>query len=197
LFLSILALPVLGGIVSAFLYGGVLLTYHQSPQPFGWKRFFAASWHWFGVFLLLAFFQALLFLLIVLPPALLLFGLLSGAGAWGPWLALPLVLGLLGVWVVIFELARVQVVAQNTRNPFRALARGFSILFRFPASLLGFYALALVGLLLVHGLFRFGLLPLTPLALFPLALIVQQAFILARLFIRAVRLAGLMALVKE
>jgi hypothetical protein len=197
LILSVVFLPLLGGLISAFLYGGVMRIYSEAPEPFGWGRFFSASWHWFPAFLFLASFQAVLFLLLVLPPSVLLFGLLSRAEIWGVWLAAALVLGLISVWVVIFELARVHLVALNTRNPFRGLARAFSLLFRHPLPILIFYAISLSGLLLIHLLFRFGLLPVVPLALFPAAFIVQQLFIFARLFARAVRIAGLMALVQQ
>jgi hypothetical protein len=193
---SVVLLPLLGGVVSAFLYGGTLQTYHLAPEPFHWGRFLAACWRWFPGFLLMALLQAGLFLLLVVPPALLLFTLLSGAWNWGAWLAAALVLMVLGAWLTLFELARVQMVAIDTRNPFRGLGRAFSLIFRFPASIFGFYVLALLLLLFVHLLFRFGLLPITPLAVLPLALLVQQAFILARLFVRAVRLAGLAALAK-
>ena len=40
-------------LVFSFLYGGLLLTYSESPQPFHWRRFLWGAWHWFGANLLL------------------------------------------------------------------------------------------------------------------------------------------------
>jgi len=158
-------LQLAGGVVSAFLYGGVLLAYKEDAPRFRLGRFLWGGWHWFGAYLVLGLLQALLFVVLYLP---------------------------LG-WLVIFELARVRLVLNGTRNPFKGIALAFSDLFHRPLPLLAFYAAALLLLLGVQAVFRLGINPRVPLdALLP-ALIVQQGFILARLFCQGLRLAGLAA----
>jgi hypothetical protein len=186
-----LLVPLLGGVVSAFLYGGALRAYCEAPAPFRLGRFLAGCWRWFGAFLLLGFLQAGLFVAGLLPLALLALGLGARLGPAGSLLAGLFVALLLAAWLLVFETARVQTVASGRRNPFRGLARAFSALFRRPGTLLAFYSLALLGLLALHALYRLVLLPLAPQDSLLPALLVQQSFIVLRLLARAVRLAGL------
>ena len=186
-------LPLVGGLVTAFLYGGVLLTYKEA-QPFQLRRFLWGCWHWFGGFLALGLIQALLFfglyfLLISLAVFLVRLGPV-GTGA-----AVVILLLATGLWLMVSELARVRLVLNDTRNPFRGIGLAFGDLFhRHALALLGFYAAALLLLLGVQAVFRLGINPRVPLDSLLLALVVQQGFILARLFCRALRLAGLMRL---
>jgi hypothetical protein len=184
-------MPLLGGLVSAFLYGGVLLTYFEAPKPFRLGRFFWGCWHWFGGFLLLALLQAILFLFILLPLAggLVALGTLGSAAQW---VALALFVLLMVLWVMLFELARARMVVTSTRNPF---PRDWA---RLRASLPSAAAAAWIlrrGCAGAAG--AAGGFPLVDQSQHPawallLALLFQQGFVTARLFTRAMRLAGLM-----
>ena len=91
--LALVAAPLLAWLMGAFLTGGVLLTYVESPRPFGWRRFGYGCWRWFGVFLLLGLFQG------TLLAAALLAGVIAAglaAAAAGPWLLWPVLAGLAG-----------------------------------------------------------------------------------------------------
>lgn len=190
-------MPLVGGVVSAFLYGGVLLSYKEAgpsqAQGFRLGRFLWGCGRWFLSFLALGIIQAVLFLLLFVPLVFLAvflgrFGTVGiAAGA-----ALVVLFALLGL--MVFELARVRLVLNDSRNLFRALGQAFVDLFRRPLTLLGFYAAALLLLLGVQALFRLVINPNAPLDVLPLALLVQQGFLLVRLFCRALRLAGLMSL---
>lgn len=186
-------MPMLGGLVSAFLYGGVLLTYFEAPKPFRLSRFFWGCWRWFGGFLLLGMLQAILFVFILLPLA---GGLvaLGTLGAAAQWVAVALFVLLMALWVMLFELARTRMVITNTRNPFIGIGRAFAQFFRQPLLLLAYYGAAVLVLLVLQAVFRLWINPNVPLGVLLLALLVQQGFIAARLFIRAMRLAGLMLL---
>lgn len=190
LMMGSLLMPVLGGLVSAFLYGGVLLTYREAPQPFRLGRFFWGCWHWFGGLLVLALVQALLFLFIFAPLAVGLF-YLGTLGAAAQVIALILAVLLLTLWTMLFELARVRMIVTGTRNPFLGIGRAFGQFFRRPLALLGYYGAALLVLLVVQALFRWGINPNVPLGMLLLALLVQQGFVALRLFARAMRMAGL------
>jgi hypothetical protein len=61
----------------------------------------------------------------------------------------------------------------------------------------GLYGLALALLGALHALYRWGVMAHLPLGWWPVVLLVQQAFILGRLGVRLVRLAGGVALVRE
>lgn len=189
--LMVLLLPLLGGIMSALLYGGVLLTYHETPAPFQARRFWWGCWHWFGTFLLLALIQSLLLLLTVIPLVFLSGWLLAGIGPVGSVIVAGLVALALLIWLMLFELSRVHAVAANTRSPFRGMSLAIETLANFTGPLLVFYLLSILVWAAVHAFFRLGVLPLVPLGALPLALLAQQVFILARLFITALRLAGL------
>jgi hypothetical protein len=191
---GILFLPLVGGVVSAFLYGGMLRAYREAAVPLGWRAFFGGCWRWFGCFLALGMLQAIFFSLGAL--ILVLLALLAAArlGLWIGALALVILLSLWGIWVAFFEITRFQAIAANTRNPFRAIQCGVVFIFRHPGQVTLFYTLALLVLLGLHGLFRLVLLPLIPpAAVFP-ALFIQQVYIFLRLLARAARLAGLMEL---
>lgn len=192
--LLVLLLPVVGGIASAFIWGGVLLTYQEAPRPFNLLRFLWGCWHWFGTFLLLAVVQAAVFIATYLLWFVAI-GALSQLGQIGLIIGVVLLLLDAGVWVAIFEVAGVQCVVRNTQNAFTGLGRGIRMVFSRFLTVAVFYALALLGLLLVHIVFRGLLIPQLNMAMLIPALIVQQGFILMRLFARAFRLAGLTALV--
>lgn len=193
--IGVILMPALGGLISAFLYGGVLLTYREAPEPFRLSRFFWGCWHWFGGLLLLALVQALLFLFIFVPLAGGLFAL-GTLGTVAQVIAVVLFVLLLVVWVMVFELARARMVATGTRNPFMGIGRAFKQIFRQPLALFAYYAVALLVLLVVQALFRWGINPNVSLGALLLAVIIQQGFVLLRLFARAMRLAGLMVIAK-
>lgn len=182
-----LLLPMLGAPVTAFLYGGALLTYHEAPVQFDWRRFWWGCRHWFWGMMGLAVVQFVLFLGLFLPLA---------AGSWylssmvGMWLAVILLALLLALWTVIFELARAQMIVQNTRNLFVGLGRAFGLIFKRPGLVFGVYVPSLLLLAVAHGVFRLGILPVVPFSVLIVALAAQQAFIILRLYLRAARLAA-------
>lgn len=182
-----LLLPLLGAPVTAFLYGGALLTYREAPVQFDWGRFWWGCRRWFWGMLGLAFFQFVLFVVPFMPLAA--WALYLGSLV-GPWLAVILLALLFALWTVIFELARAQMVAKNTQNPFAGLGGAFGRIFKQPGLVFGVYLPALLLLAVVHAVFRLGLMPVVPLGVLVLALIVQQMFILLRLYLRAARLAA-------
>lgn len=186
-----LLLPLAGGVISAFLYGGLLSIFRAPADPFRWRVFFGGCWHWLGCYLLLGLGQAVLFILgLVVLGALAVWAVVR-LGGWGAALALPILLAALAGWVVFFEVTRVKAVVTTTRNPFRAAGFGARFLARHPGQILLFYALAFLALAALHGLYRWGILPLVPTTAVLPALAVQQSFILLRLLARAARLAGL------
>jgi hypothetical protein len=188
------ATSVLAWFLSSFLSGGLLLTYAEAPRAFRWRRYLWGCWHWFGTFLLLGVVQALGWAVTLVPGAILV-GAASSVGPWLAWL-LVAVLGLaLILWWVLVEYSRINAVAGETQNLFLALGRSARFLLRRPLAVAGLLLLSLIPAALLHGLFRYGLLPRLPLDLWFLVLLVQQIFILGRLGIRLVRLAGGMALV--
>ncbi len=194
---AVLLVPLLGGGISAFLYGGALLTYREAPEPFKLTRFLSGCWNWFGAFLLLGFLQAGLFLVGLLPAGLLALGLGARAGLWGSLLTGLLAALGLAAWLILFETARARMVTSNQRNPFSGLRQALAQLWRSPGTLLSFYALALLGLLALHAIYRLVLLPLLPLDQVLPALLLQQSFIFLRLLARAARLGGLMEMLVQ
>ncbi len=192
--LTTLAMPLLAWLPAAFLTGGVLLTYAKAPRPFRWRRFLWGCWHWFGVFLLLGAIQGGVIVALLLPLTGVVVGLSAIAGGWTIWVTLPLLLIVAAAGLAWIEIARVAAVVGETRNPFRALGRALRFAWRHLPAVGGLYGLALAGLGLLHLLFRGLLLPNLPLDRWLLMLVVQQAFVLARLWSRLGRLAGGMAL---
>lgn len=186
-----LLLPLAGGVISAFLYGGALFIYRAGAEPFRWRAFFSACWRWWGCYLLLGLVQAVLFLLGLFVLVTLAVWAVMSLGGWGVALALPVLLAALSGWVVFFEVARVKAVVTVTRNPFRAAVFGVKFLTRHPGQLLLFYGLAFMALTVLHGLYRWGILLLVPPTAVLPALAAQQSFIFLRLLARAARLAGL------
>jgi len=180
---------------AAFLSGGALLVYAEAAQPFRWRRFLWGCWHWFGDCLLLdgvlGLAQAALLIL-----ALSVLLAASAAASWTAWVALPLLAVAALVWLALAELTHAIAVADGTRNVLRSLGRAVTLLFRRLPAVAGFYGLALLLLLLLHGIFRLGLLPLLPLSWWPLVLVTQQLYIIGRLWARLARLAGGVALYK-
>ncbi len=200
LFIAFFAMPFVGGLVSAFLYGGVLLTYLEDartdcPRPFGVRRFMWGCWRWFGSNLVLAMLQGGLFFALYLPlTSMAVYWSKLGPGGTAAALGLGLLLDLLGI--IIFELARAWLVVSGRRNPFTALGQAARAFFRRPLPILVMYVAVLLGLLVVQIVFRLGINPRVPLDSLLLALAAQQGFILARLFVQAVRLAGLVRLLQ-
>jgi hypothetical protein len=194
------ALPLLAWLPTAFVSGGVLLTYAEAPQHFGWRRFWWGCWHWFGAFLLLGMGQFIVSLALFLPALTAAVAAIAAAG-WLVWIAVPGLLLLAVLWTALMECTRATAVVRGTRNVVRAFGGAAGFIFRHLLVVAGLYGLALLALGLVHALFRWGLgmypsaMAHLPLAWWPLVLLVQQAFILARLGARLVRLAGSVALI--
>jgi hypothetical protein len=190
-------LPLLAWIPAAFLSGGLLLTYAEASEPFYWRRFLWGCWHWFGAFLLLGAIQGILTGLILIPTVVALVGAIAAEGRILAWvIVLMLVLAAM-FWLVLMECTRMVAVVVWTRNIIRAIGGAVRFLFRHPLPVAVLYGLTLLLAGLVHLLYRLGLMPYLPLDWWPLVLLVQQTFILARLGTRFLRLAGGVALISR
>jgi hypothetical protein len=188
--LTTLALPVVAGLPAAFLGGGVLLTYAETPLPFRWRRFLWGCWHWFGAFVLLSVGQGIVSTALFVPLTGAVLGIAAVVGGGLAWIIVsPLALFAL-LWLALVECIRVVAVVGQTRNVFHALRGAVRFVFHDFLAVLGLYVLALLLLGLLHALYHWGLMPHLPLDWWPLVFIVQQAFILARLWARLARLAG-------
>ncbi|MFL7809289.1 MAG: hypothetical protein AB8I80_11700, partial [Anaerolineae bacterium] len=172
--LALLVLPFLAWLTGAFLQGGVLLTYHDAPRPFLWRRFLWGCWHWWGAFLLLGAFQGLAALIFLLPLIVGAIGaFLSGTSALG-WLlsALAFFANLLGL--AIFERTRVLAVSDDTRNVFASFLQALRTLIRQPLPVAILYLLTAAAGLLFQAIHRLGLAPLIPLdAWLPVLLVAE------------------------
>lgn len=187
--ITLAIIPTLAGIVNAFLNGGILLVYHERAQAFQWKRFVWGCWHWFSAFLLMGFTQFILALLIfsaLIVAAITTIGL---AGDWSTWIVIPVLIVLMVVWLGIMELTGAQMIVNDTRNFPRAFFESLRNFFRHPINFLVFYGLVTLALVTAHLIFNFAM-PYVPLSWFPLVLIVQQSFVVARLGLRLVRAGG-------
>jgi hypothetical protein len=188
-------LPFFAWIPTAFLSGGLLLTYAEAPDPFHWRRFLWGCWHWFGAFLLLGAIQGILSGLVLIPTVVALGGAIAAQGSILVWV-IVLLLALAAIfWLVLMECTRMVAVVVGTRNIIRATGGAVHFLFRRPLPVAGLYGLTFLLSGLVHLLYRLGLMPYLPLDWWPLVLLVQQTFILARLGTRFLRLAGGVALI--
>ena len=188
------ALPLLAWLPAAFVSGGALLTYAEAPQHFGWRRFWWGCWHWFVAFLLLGMGQFVAAVALFLPALAAAIAAIAAAG-WLAWIAVPGLALAAMLWTAATEITRVIAVASGTRNIFRAFSGAVGFIVRHLPAVAGLYGLTLLALGLVHVLFRWGLMARLPLGWWLLVLLVQQAFVLARLGIRLVRMAGGVALV--
>ena len=189
------ALPLLAWLPTAFVSGGVLLTYAEAPQRFRWRRFLWGCWHWWGAFLLLGAAQGIASLALFVPLIGAAVAAIAAAG-WLAWAVVPLLVLVTALWLALTETTRIVAVAEGTRNVARAFVQAVRFVFRNFSSVAGLYGLALLLLGLLHALFRWGVLAHLPLAWWLLVLFLQQTFVLARLGARLVRLAGGVALVQ-
>jgi len=187
-------LPFLAGLPAAFLNGGLVLTYVESPAPLRLRRFAWGCWHWFVPYLVLGLGQVLFSALAGVPVVL------AVAASWprAPWVAAVVGAALAAALVAIlalFEVAGVWMVSNGSRNLARAVRASFSYLVKSAGPLAVLYAVALAGLGLAHVLYTWGLWPRLPLAVWPVVLVAQQAFILIRLAAHLLRLGGCAAIV--
>ncbi len=201
--LTLLIVPVMAWLLASFLNGGVLLTVAEAARsdtpegitrPFRWRRFLWGCWHWFGAFLLLGAARGVAFLLVFVPLTGLALVAVALVGGWLAWVLAPLLVLLAVLWLAWIEFTRIVAVVEGTRNVARAFGRAARYLFRHVPAVAGLYAPALVLLGLLHALYHWGIRPCLPLNWWLLVLVVQQAFILARLWARLARLAGGVAL---
>jgi len=196
LFTTVL-LPLLAWLPSAFLSGGLLLTYAEAPQRFHWRRFLWGCWHWFGAFLLLGAVQGgafvVLFGLVIVAAV----AAITAVGGWLAWIVIPLLALVAVLWLMLMECTRIAAIVGEMRNVARAFGGAVRFAFRNFLPVAGLYGLALLLLGALHALYYWGLTPHLSLGCWPLVLVVQQAFILARLWARLVRLAGGVTLYQE
>lgn len=179
---------------SAFLHGGAWLTLHEYPQPFSLKRFLWGGAHWYGSFWVLGVAEGLGSLSLAAALAFLV-PLVAGWSRELSWALLLMVAGVSLVGFMLCELAGAALIVKGTRNPFSAFHTAAQWLGSSPPALHLTYGVTLFALLFIHLLFRFGLFPVVPLAVWPLALLVQQAFILLRLLARLWRWGSVLAVI--
>jgi hypothetical protein len=200
--LTTLAIPIIACLPAAFLSGGVLLTYaeaqpspgERSSPPFRWRRFLWGCWHWFGGFLLLGVMQGLASSALFVPLIGAAAGGIALAGGWMAWIVGPVLACVAALWLALMEYTRIAAVIRGTRNVFRAFGDAVHFVFRSLSAVAGLYGLALLLLMALHALYRWGLMPNLPLERWLLVLVVQQGFVLVRLWARLVRWAGGVAL---
>ena len=173
-----------------------LRTGRLRASPFRWRRFLWGCWHWFGAFLLLDAVQGVASSLLFVPITAAGMGA-AAVGGWLMWVIVPLLALIAALWLALVEYARIVAVVGETRNVVRAFGKAVRFVFRRPLPVAGLYGLALLLLALLHALYHWGLMPHLPLDWWLLALVVQQTFILARLWARLVRMAGGVALYQE
>ena len=128
--------------------------------------------------------------LLFLPAIVAVMAAVAAVGGWLAWVIIPLLALVAVLWLALVECTRIVAVVGQTRNIARAFAGAVSLVFRHPLPVAGLYGLTLLLLGLLHALYQWGLMPHLPLDWWPLVLLVQQAFILGRLWARLVRLAG-------
>jgi hypothetical protein len=136
-------------------------------------------------------------MVVFIPAIIIAIIVITAAGEWSAWVAIPLLIFLALLWLAMVECTRIAAVIGQTRNIFRALGRASSFIFRNFLAVAGLYELALLPLILLHSLYHWGLRPYLPLSWWLLVLLVQQTFILARLWARLLRLAGATVLFQE
>lgn len=194
--LTILAVPTIAWITQAFLYGGLLSTFTALPQPFQLKGFLQACWHWFGTFLVWGLAQAAVTLVSVAVVAGLGVGLIALAGRWLTWLVVPslVLIGLL--WAAVFELTRAAAVTAGTRRIGPAFRNAVRLILGRPLTVALIYGLTFISLVIVRIAYA-QLKPYLPLAWWPLVLVIQQALIVCRLWIRLSRTAGIVAVTRR
>jgi hypothetical protein len=195
--LTMLILPLAAWLPAAFLSGGVLVTYAEAPSPFRWRRFLWGCWHWFGAFLLLSAAQGIVSAALFIPVIGVALGVIAAVGRWLLWVFVPMLALLILLWLALMEYVRVAAVVSQTRNVFHAFGQAVRFVFGSRRNLLavtGLYGLALLLWGILRVLYRWGLMPHLPLDWWPLVLLVQQTFILARLWARLIRMAGGVAL---
>ncbi len=198
--LTTLALPLVAWLQSAFLSGGVLTIYSESPARFRWRRFLWGCWHWFGAFLLFSAAQGIVSTALFVPIIGTALGIIAAVGRWLLWIVAPLLALLILLWLALMEGIRVAAVVGQTRNVFRAGVTFARFMFDSRRNLMaitGMYGLALLLWGSLHVFFRWGLMPRLPLDWWPLVLVAQQTFILARLWARLARWAGGVTLYRE
>ena len=190
------ALPV-AWLSAAFLSGGVLIIYADSPNPLSWRRFLWGCWRWFGAFLLLGIVQGAVWLGGFLPLVILGAALIANVGGWLAWVIIPSGV-LVGVaWLALVEYCGAFMILKQTRNVFRALGEAIRYAAHHPLALAGLYGITLGLLGLVNVLYHFGVFPLLPLTGWPLVFIAWQTFLAARLFLRLARWAGSVSMIAQ
>lgn len=194
--ITAVALPLLTWLPGSFISGGVLLVYTEASQSFTWKRFLWGCWHWLGAFLLFSLVQTAVGLVLFSAAALVIVYSLISIGLWTAWVAFPPFAVLLVAWLAVVELAQIFAVTGGTRNLARTSGQAIKFIIRNPLTVGGLYGLALLLMVLLHGFYRLGLMPIIPLTWWLLLLVVQQTFILFRLGAHTIRLAGGTALAR-
>ena len=187
---TVIILPLLAWLPANFLSGGVMLTFAEAPQAFRLRRFLWGCWHWFGAFLLWGIIQALVIMIVFIPAIILVVLAISAVGSWSAWLLVPLLIFLMLFWLVLVECTRIAAVVSETRHIFWAFGRAIRFVFPNFLAIAGLYGLAILLLLLLHFLYHWGVKPYLPLSWWLLVLVVQQIFIITRLWARLARLAG-------
>ena len=108
------------------------------------------------------------------------------------WVVVPSLVLIGLVLAAVFELARAAAVTADTRRIGPAFSGAVRLLIGRPLTVALIYGLALICLVTVRVAYA-QLKPSLPLAWWPLVLVIQQAFIVCRLWIRLSRTAGVVA----
>lgn len=189
----------LAAIVYLFLLGGVLQIC-WARQPFVMRDFFAACGKHFWRLLRLAIYSAIFY-----GFALLVGRLLAAAGQkiWGEgseatplvywsWFRMTVLVCLLGFVSLVFDYARIRLVAEDSRRAFRVALGSFRFVWRNLGRTVGLYvALSAVTLLVMGAYFGVSLaIPQTTAATVLLLLLVRQVTVIARIWSRLLCYAG-------
>lgn len=192
----VLVAPLIAWIPASFLAGGTLLTYVEEPPEFSWRHFLWGCWHWFGAFLLINLILGILTQILV---GGLLFGMVTASSAIGNsvnWITLPVFVLVMILWLIVLEYTRLLAVSNQTLNVFKAFGSALALIFHRPLTLVVFYVLSLLLLLLTHLIFR-AVLSSEFMAWGLWFFLVSQLFILARLSARLIRWAGAVDMRRE
>ena len=185
-------LPIVAMVPAAFLKGGIYQTLHQSNQTHKDYTFSRAGWRWFGSFLLLACINLLVFSVVIIIASVLSAAVTGTSFVWVGILTVGL---LLFFWWQVSELAGAFLIVYNRKNPFWGWLKAIGFVLEKFGRITAFYLLTLITILAVHYLFRFIIHPLIPLTSSLILLLINQLFIITRLWLKVARLGSITTMI--
>jgi hypothetical protein len=195
--LAALVMPLLAWASTAFLSGGLVLTLSEASSPFRMRRFLWGCWHWFGVFLVFGLMKSAVGLFVLAPVFIGALGALAASPAWLGWVTIFGLSLILVIWISVNEFTYIFTVEERGRNIFRAFGKAAAFVLQNFTQVVVFYLFWLCLLAGVHAIFRLGIFPMLSLEIWLVAMIVQQVFILLRLWARVARMGTGIALKQE